>query len=121
MEFLKRVGIRPMAYASLGAVGTDGVVPRPERPQNLLTHPTVGALAEKHGRSAGQVLLNWGLQRGHIVIPKTTQEKRLRENWEAQQFALDEEEVEALTALDCGYRAFNALLMARYGNIPVFE
>src|SRR5699024_9897194 len=38
----------------------------------LLTHPVITAIAEKHGRNAGQVILRFELQEGIIVLPKST-------------------------------------------------
>jgi hypothetical protein len=37
-------------------------------------------IATKHGKSAAQVILNWHLARGHLIIPKTTKVERLAEN-----------------------------------------
>ncbi|RYZ57236.1 MAG: aldo/keto reductase, partial [Proteobacteria bacterium] len=46
----------------------------------LLTDPVVLALAEKHDRTAAQVLLRWHLQHGHVVIPKSSTKSRIHEN-----------------------------------------
>jgi len=61
-------------------------------------------VAEKHGRTAAQVLLRWGLQHGLVVIPKSVHAERIRENAELYGFALDAEDVDALDALDEGLR-----------------
>jgi len=47
-------------------------------------------------------VLRWHIQRGNIVFPKSVDPQRIRENFEIFNFALNDEEVEALTALDRG-------------------
>ena len=65
-----------------------------------LDDPTVEALAERTGRSPAQVLLRWGIQRGAIVLPKSTRPDRIIENSRIFDFALSDEEMARLDALD---------------------
>lgn len=39
-------------------------------------------VAEKLGKTPAQVALRWGLQIGHSVLPKSTNEKRIEENFD---------------------------------------
>ena len=48
--------------------------------------------------------MNWGIQRGHIVIPKSGQKARVIENLESCFFKLDDEDVEEITKIDEGVR-----------------
>ena len=66
----------------------------------LLADPAVTALAEKHGKSAAQVLLRWHLKKGNIVIPKSVTPSRIRENFDVFGFDIDDADVAALDALD---------------------
>ena len=50
-------------------------------------------LAEKYGRSAGQILLKFQVQRGIIVIPKSQNQKRQSENFDLFSFSLDEDDM----------------------------
>ena len=43
----------------------------------LADEPVMKEIAEKHGKSTYQVALRWGMQKGHIVIPKTANLGRL--------------------------------------------
>lgn len=70
----------------------------------LLTHPTVTAIADKYGRSAAQVVLRWHLQLGNIVIPKSATPSRIAENIAVFDFELDATDLGELTALDKGHR-----------------
>ena len=53
-------------------------------------------------------MLNWGHQRGHILIPKSNSIERQRENIESLNFSLTEEEVEEINKLDVGVRICDA-------------
>jgi len=61
---------------------------------------TVAKIAQRNGRSAAQVLLRWCLQRGVLVIPKSTHRERIEENAQLFDFALSDEDMAALDALD---------------------
>ena len=68
----------------------------------LLTHPVITAIAEKHGRNAGQVILRFELQEGIIVLPKSTNPERIAGNLQLFDFELSGAEMDQLRALDTG-------------------
>uniref|UniRef100_A0A7S2FQQ0 NADP-dependent oxidoreductase domain-containing protein n=2 Tax=Octactis speculum TaxID=3111310 RepID=A0A7S2FQQ0_9STRA len=85
--------------------------------ESALLEPTVLSVARKHGSTAAQVLLRWGLDTGASVIPKSVQACRLQENMQLgdgfmsnfpgkEGFRLDASDLEALKRLDRG-RRFN--------------
>ncbi|KAL8502385.1 hypothetical protein ACS0TY_021506 [Phlomoides rotata] len=45
-----------------------------------LSHPVIVATAEKLGKTPAQVALRWGVQTGHSVLPKSTNESRIKAN-----------------------------------------
>lgn len=59
-------------------------------------------MAREVGASPAQVLLRWGLQKGLVVLPKSTRAERLAENFAALDFALPERSVATLDVLDEG-------------------
>ncbi|HEY4914626.1 MAG TPA: aldo/keto reductase [Candidatus Dormibacteraeota bacterium] len=65
-----------------------------------LSNPTVIKVASRVGRTPAQVLLRWCLQRGLIVIPKSTHRDRLEENAGVFDFTLSEAVMAELDALD---------------------
>ncbi|PIN12982.1 hypothetical protein CDL12_14404 [Handroanthus impetiginosus] len=73
-EFCKFKGVHLSGYSPLGSPGTTWLK------GEVLKHPVLGATAEKLGKTPAQVALRWGLQMGHIVLPKSTNESRIKEN-----------------------------------------
>jgi diketogulonate reductase-like aldo/keto reductase len=65
-----------------------------------LSDARVQEIAERVGRTPAQVLLRWCVQRGLIVITKSTHRERIEENAQIFDFALSDEDVAALDALD---------------------
>jgi len=64
--------------------------------------PTIGAIADRLGRTPAQVTLRWHVQRGDIVFPKTTSPERMRENFAIFDFELGADDMAAISALDRG-------------------
>ena len=65
-----------------------------------LSDPTVAEVAQRVGRTPAQVLIRWCLQRGTIVLPKSTHQERIEENAQVFDFSLSDEDMAALDALD---------------------
>lgn len=72
---------------------------------DVRSHPTVLALAERHGRTPAQVVLRWHLELGLSVVPKSSDPRRLRQNLDVFDFSLSKAEVAELSALDQGESA----------------
>jgi diketogulonate reductase-like aldo/keto reductase len=65
-----------------------------------LAHPTVTQIAARLERTPAQVLLRWAVQRGIPVIPKSVRRERIAENAQVFDFALGDDDMAALDALD---------------------
>jgi 2,5-diketo-D-gluconate reductase A len=65
-----------------------------------LTSDTAVQIAQRHGRTPAQVLLRWCVQRDIPVIPKSTHRERIAENAQLFDFALSDEDMAQLDALD---------------------
>lgn len=63
----------------------------------LRDDPLIAEIASKHGKTVGQVLISWAVQRGTAVVPKSTNEGRIKQN--IQLVKLDEEDMAKLNAL----------------------
>ncbi|KAG0293813.1 hypothetical protein BGZ96_002263 [Linnemannia gamsii] len=68
-----------------------------------LQNPTLVKIASAHSKTPAQVLIRWNLQRGNIVIPKSSKKQRIVENADVFGFELSEDEVEELAALNENY------------------
>jgi len=103
VKFLIDHDIAPVAYSPLGRLGSK-MGPKGDV---LTEKPLIKALAQKYGRSESQILLNWGLSRGHVVIPKATSHEHQEENFKAQDFGLEQGDVDEITSsLDEGKQLF---------------
>jgi diketogulonate reductase-like aldo/keto reductase len=67
-----------------------------------LHDPTIGRVAAEVGRTPAQVLIRWSLQKGFIVIPRSSSPARIAENADVFGFALDDPQVASLDELDEG-------------------
>ncbi|VDO82058.1 unnamed protein product [Soboliphyme baturini] len=85
---------------------------------NLLEDPVVKNIAAKHNKSAGQIVLRWGIQRGTVVIPKASSEKHLKENFDILNFSLTEDEMSSLEALNRGQRFVDLPQDAHHPHYP---
>lgn len=68
----------------------------------LLSEPLITRLAEKYGKTPGQVVLRWHVDLGLVAIPKSSNRARLRENLDIFDFTLDQADVAAMSTLDQG-------------------
>jgi 2,5-diketo-D-gluconate reductase A len=86
-----KMGIKTEAWSPLGLADD-------------LTHGVIVGLAEHHHRTPAQIVLRWHLQKGFIVIPKSTTPARIAENFAIFDFELTPEDVAAIDACDTGNR-----------------
>lgn len=70
----------------------------------VIEDPLIVDMAQKHGKTAAQVVLRWHVQSGFIVIPKSVNPKRIQENVALFDFELSQEEMEAIAGLEAGRR-----------------
>ena len=72
----KSLCIQVSAYPPLGSLGSLWIKVK------ILEHPILKQVAEKLGKTPAQVALRWGLQSGNSVLPKSTNEDRIKANFE---------------------------------------
>jgi D-xylose reductase len=105
VRFCAEEGIAVTAFSPLGAPSylPLGMATAQE---SVLQDRVVTEIAARHQRTAAQIVLRWGVQRGCAVIPKTQSIARLAENLALFDFALTADEMAAIDALDRN-RRFN--------------
>jgi len=99
--YLKAKAMAMVAYSPLGnlrAAGAEDVTP--------LNDEAVKAAAAKHNKTPAQVVLRWGVQRGHAVLPKSITESRIVSNIQLADFVLDDEDMAAIDALGAKQQRF---------------
>jgi diketogulonate reductase-like aldo/keto reductase len=92
LETMRYYQVQPEAWAPLG-----GGRYAPFENESL------SAIARAHSKSIGQIMLRWNVQRGVVVIPKSTHRERIVENLDIWDFSLSGEEMRQIDALDMGY------------------
>jgi 2,5-diketo-D-gluconate reductase A len=95
-EFDAKHGIVTESYSPLGGSGA-----------SLLQAPILARLGEKYGKTPAQVVLRWHIEQGLVVIPKSGNPERMRQNLEIFDFALNPQDLAELAALDEGPGAGN--------------
>ena len=74
--------------------------PFAEGRNDFFTNPVLESIGAKYGKSVAQVGLRFLIQRGVIVIPKSTHLERMKQNMEVFDFSLSDDDMKAITALD---------------------
>ena len=87
-------------------VQTEAWAPFGEGRGGLFENPVLSEIAEKHNKTTAQVMLRWHIQRGVVVIPKSTHKERMEQNIQVFDFALDETDMDKITALDKAQSSF---------------
>lgn len=106
VEGCKGLGTEMTAYSPLGSPDSASMFGRTDE-DPLLKNATIAKIAEKHGASNGQVLIAWALCRGTFTIPKSTNPKRIAENFGAKDVKLDAVDMETIAAMDKHQRQLN--------------
>jgi 2,5-diketo-D-gluconate reductase A len=95
-EFNARHGIVTESYSPLGGSGA-----------SLLKAPILTRLSEKYGKTPAQVVLRWHIEQRLVVIPKSADPERMRQNLEVFDFALEPQDLAELAVMDEGPGAGN--------------
>lgn len=88
-EWADKYGVQLEAWAPFGE-GRGGT----------FDNPVIVEIAKKYGKTPAQVMLRWHIQRGIVVIPKSTHKERMAENFNVFDFTLTAEDMAAISALD---------------------
>jgi len=92
LETMKYYHVVPEAWAPLGGGR-----------YNPFENEMLQKIAENHQKTVGQIMLRWNIQRGVVVIPKSTHLERIIENINVFDFQLTDEEMKQISSLNMGY------------------
>jgi len=115
IEFCKSHGIHITSYGPLGAPGGPGGQQKNELAP-LLSHPVIEEIAKKRGKSTAQILIRYQIDDQIVVIPKSVNEERIKENFNVFDFQLTPEEVNKIDSLNCNHRYFDQA----WHGVPTF-
>ena len=87
-------------------VQAEAWAPFAEGRNNLFQNPVLQAIATKHKKTLGQVVLRWVVQRGIVPLAKSVRKERMAENLAIFDFELDADDANRITALDTGTSSF---------------
>lgn len=87
-------------------VQAEAWAPFAEGKNDLFSNGVLAGIASKHGKSIGQVVLRWLVQRGIVALAKTVRRERMAENLDVFDFALDEADTTAIATLESGNSSF---------------
>ena len=95
VPWMQANGIQPEAWAPF-AEGRD----------DLFSHPVLTEIGQQYGKSVGQVVLRWVLQRGAVALAKTVRKARMQENLDVLDFELSDLDMNRIAAMDTATSAF---------------
>ena len=95
VAYMQKESITPQAWAPF-AEGKNG----------LFTHPVLGQIAVKYGKTIGQVVLRWLAQRGIASLAKSVRKERIVENQNIWDFELSDKDMQQIAALDTNTSQF---------------
>ncbi|KAF4023324.1 hypothetical protein G4228_015286 [Cervus hanglu yarkandensis] len=107
LEFCKSHDIVLVAYGALGAQRLSQWV-NPNHP-NLLEDPVLCAIAKKHKQTPALVALRYQIQRGVVVLAKSFNKKRIKENIQVFDFELTPEDMKAIDGMNGNMRYYEFL------------
>jgi 2,5-diketo-D-gluconate reductase A len=99
--------------------------PFAEGRNNLFADPVLTGIGDAHGKSVAQVVLRWLVQRDVVVIPKSVRPERMAQNLDVFDFALTDEQMGRIAALDTGASLFfdhrDPAMVARLSNVRIHD
>lgn len=89
LEYNQKYGVQLQAWAPF-AEGKNGI----------FTNEVLGEIGNKYGKSVGQVILRWLVQRGIVPLAKTVRKERMQENIDIFDFQLSDEDMATIATLN---------------------
>jgi 2,5-diketo-D-gluconate reductase A len=94
------------AFMQAHGVQAEAWAPFAEGRNNLFQNELLARIAATHGKTVGQVVLRWLIQRGIVSLAKTVRRERMAENLDVFDFSLDDSEMASIATLETGTSSF---------------
>jgi 2,5-diketo-D-gluconate reductase A len=95
VKFMRELGVQAQAWA-----------PFAEGKNNLFKNEVLANIAARHGKTVGQIVLRWVMQRGVVSLAKSVRKERMAENIAVFDFELDADDMARIAALDTATSSF---------------
>jgi len=95
VDFMRGLGVQPEAWA-----------PFAEGRNNLFQNANLLAVAQRYGKTVGQVVLRWLVQRGIVALAKSVRKERMVENLAVFDFELSDQDMQAVAKLETATSSF---------------
>ncbi|XP_066118478.1 aldo-keto reductase family 1 member D1 isoform X2 [Saccopteryx bilineata] len=119
LKFCQQHDIVIVAYSPLGTSRNPTWVNVSSPP--LLKDELLNSLGKKYNKTAAQIALRFNIQRGVVVIPKSSKPERIKENFQIFDFSLTEEEMKSIEALNKNIRFVELLMWSDHPEYPFHE
>ncbi|MDJ0580270.1 aldo/keto reductase [Crocosphaera sp.] len=103
LAYCQKNDIALTAYSPLGSKDRPDFLKQKNEPI-LLENEVIKNIAKKYQVTTAQILIQWAIERGTVVIPKSVSPERIKQNFAAQNINLDAEDMEQIKTLNCNYR-----------------
>ncbi|KAJ5076728.1 hypothetical protein M0811_00045 [Anaeramoeba ignava] len=113
VQFCKENQIQVIAYSPLGSLDS-----KQKDDPSILDDPIIKEISQRLNCLPAQVVLKWQIQRGLIVIPKSSNPLHMKENLQALEFTLSQEDMDKIKSINRNYRFLNPM---NFWGITVFE
>lgn len=91
IDYMKQKDVQPQAWA-----------PFAEGKNDIFSNPILSEIGKKYGKSVGQVILRWSIQRGVVALAKSVRKERMAENINVFDFELSAEDMAKIATIDTG-------------------
>ncbi len=99
LDYCEQNGVLLTAYSPLGSGDRPSRMKAADEPV-LFEDPAIVGIADRLGVSPAQVLIRWAIQRGTVVIPKSVNPGRIKQNFDAASLTLSDDDMATIAALD---------------------
>ncbi len=113
IDYCKYKTIAVTAYSPLGRPGAKNI-----QGPRLFDDPVIKTISKRYDKTPAQILLNWGIKRETVVIPKSTYHSRIMENIDIFDFELSDEEMKQISSLNKNHRFVHP---GSWWGIPYFS
>lgn len=95
-----------VAFMRENSVQAQAWAPFAEGRNNLFQNEVLAGIGAKYGKSVGQVVLRWVIQRDIVALAKSVRRERMAENLNVFDFTLDADDMASIATLETGTSSF---------------